>query len=172
MTRITQTVTSITRVGTTVSLGDVLYTIDSSPVVALYGNVPEWRSLSSSSTAGADISQLQQSLIALGYDPGKTVTVNATFDSATVAMVERWQTGLGLPATGKIALGSIVFMPKAMLVQAVSHVVGDLVGDDEAMVTLQGSTQQVVMQVPSGDEQYFVPGLAVQLTGGGTGKAW
>ena len=99
MTRITQTVTSITRVGTTVSLGDVLYTIDSSPVVALYGNVPEWRSLSSSSTAGADISQLQQSLIALGYDPGKTVTVNATFDSATVAMVERWQTGLGLPVT-------------------------------------------------------------------------
>jgi peptidoglycan hydrolase-like protein with peptidoglycan-binding domain len=168
--RITQTVTSIIAPGGTVSLGDVLYTIDSVPVVALFGSVPEWRSLSSTSAAGVDISELQQSLIDLGYDSGKTVTVNGIFDAATVAMVKRWQAGLGQSATGKVALGSVVFIPKAMAVQAVSHVVGDLVGDGDAMVTLAGSTQQVIMDVPSGDEQYFAPGLVVQLSPGGTGK--
>ncbi|MCU1397583.1 MAG: peptidoglycan-binding protein [Acidimicrobiales bacterium] len=170
--RVTQTVTSVIRVGATVGLGDVLYTVDSQPVVALSGGLPAWRSLSTASTNGPDIAQLEISLVSLGYDPGHTVVIDDHFDSHTKAMVERWQTGLGIVATGKVLLGSVVFLPNAgpsgTTVSAVSTSIGSTVGDGDAIVTLTTDTQDVVIDVPDGDEAFIVPGLSVQL-GTGTG---
>jgi len=167
--RVTQTVTSIAAVGQNVSNGDVLYTIDALPVVALSGALPAWRTLSSSSAAGADIRQLEEALIALGYDPDGTVTVDTSFDAKTTAMVKRWQAGLGITATGTVSLGSVVFIPRASTVASVARKVGDSVGDADEMLTLTGKNQRVVIDVPSGDEAYWSPGLEVTV-GSGTGR--
>ena len=167
--RITQIVTSITSVGRAVGNGDVLYTIDSVPVIALLGALPEWRTLDDSATDGSDIKQLEQALVDLGYDPDGTVTVDEVFDANTTAMVKRWQTGLGRTATGKVSLGSVVFIPKAATVSTVSRKVGDSVGDADEMLTLSGKSQRVLIDVPAGDEQYWVPGLTVNV-GGTTGR--
>jgi peptidoglycan hydrolase-like protein with peptidoglycan-binding domain len=162
-------VTSITTVGTTIGNGDVLYTIDGQAVIALVGPLPAWRSLSTASPAGPDVEELQKALIALGYDPAGDVTPSETFDAATQAMVERWQAGQSLPVTGQVALGSVVFIPKAMTVLAVSHTVGDAVGDGDVVVTLAGSSQQVQIIAPTNDQPYLVPGFKVDLGSAGTG---
>ena len=47
--------------------GQALYkTGNGSPVVLLYGGVPDWRALGEGTT-GADVSQLNHDLVALGY---------------------------------------------------------------------------------------------------------
>lgn len=161
--RITQTVTSVIKDGASVGLGDVLYTVDSQPVVALSGVLPAWRSLSTKSDDGPDIQQLENSLVSLGYDPNGTVVVDNVFDAKTKAMVERWQEGLGIEATGTVELGSVVFLPTTTTVGSVTAKVGDAVGDGDTIVTLTAATQDVVIDVPDGDESFVVPGLEVAL---------
>ena len=88
--------------GTLVSAGDVVAEIDGSPVVALYGTVPQFRSLSVDVDAGADIRQLEENLVALGFDPAGTVVVDETFTAETGAMVLLWETELGLPTLDEV----------------------------------------------------------------------
>jgi membrane fusion protein, multidrug efflux system len=161
--RVTQTVTSIIETNTAIHQGDVLYTVDGAPVVALDGALPAWRSLSTSSDDGADVAQLEASLVAMGYDPALKVTVDTHFDSATRTMVKAWQQGLGVDETGTVDLGSVVFLPSATTVSAVEQAVGDSVGDGDTVLTLAASTQEVLIDVPAGDESQVVPGLAVQI---------
>ncbi len=161
--RVTQTITSIIAANTAIHQGDVLYTVDGAPVVALDGALPAWRSLSTSSDDGTDIAQLEASLVALGYDPAHKVSVDNHFDSATRTMVKAWQRGLGIEQTGTVPLGSVVFLPTATTVSAVDQAVGDTVGDGDTVLTLAAPTQQVVVDVPAGDESKVVPGLAVQI---------
>ncbi|MEY2401538.1 MAG: hypothetical protein QOJ08_1649 [Ilumatobacteraceae bacterium] len=161
--RITQTITSIIGTNAAIRQGDVLYTVDGSPVVALDGALPAWRSLSTSSDDGADIGQLEASLVALGYDPDLAVTVDNHFDSATKKMVKAWQTGLGVEATGTVALGSVVFLPASTTVSTVTRTVGDSVGDGDTVLSLATPAQQVVVDVPGGAEAEVIPGLTVEI---------
>ena len=161
--RVTQTITSITTPNTPVSFGDVLYTVDGQPVVALQGALPAWRSLSTALADGADVAQLEAGLVALGYDPQQKVTVDDHFDSATRTMVKAWQKGLGIEQTGTVPLGSVVFLPAATTVSTVDQSVGDTVGDGDTVMTLATSTQQVLVDVPAGDEAAVVPGLQVGI---------
>ena len=134
-----------------------------SPVVALDGALPAWRSLSTSSVDGADVAQLETSLVALGYDPALKVTVDNHFDSASRTMVKAWQKGLGVEQTGKVALGWVVFLPSGTTVSAVSQAVGNTIGDGDTVMTLAAPTQEVLVDVPAGDEAKVVPGLAVEI---------
>jgi peptidoglycan hydrolase-like protein with peptidoglycan-binding domain len=150
-------------VNTAIEQGDVLYTVDGAPVVALDGALPAWRTMSVSSTDGADIAQLEASLVALGYDRGLKVTVDNHFDSATRTMVKAWQLGLGVEATGTVILGTVVFLPSSTTVGAVNQTVGAKVGDGDTVLTLSAAAQDVVIDVPAGDEAQVVPGLAVAI---------
>jgi hypothetical protein len=161
--RVTQTITSIIAANTAIEQGDVLYTVDGAPVVALDGALPAWRTLSTSSTDGADVAQLEASLVALGYDPGLKVTVDNHFDSATRTMVKAWQQGAGVEATGTVALGSVVFLPSPTTVSAVNQTVGSKVSDGDTVLTLSTATQNVVIDVPAGNEAQVIPGLTVAI---------
>lgn len=164
--RVTQLVTSIIGTGSAVELGTILYSVESSPVVALAGSQPAWRTLSTDSDDGIDVLQLEMSLVALGYDPDGTMTVDTTFDRDTAAVVEAWQTGYGMEVTGEVPLGSVVFVGAATTVTEVSAAVGDSVSDGDEMLALSATSQQVVIDVPDGDEAFLVPGLGVQLGSG------
>ncbi len=161
--RITQTVTSIVAVKTEIHSGNVLYTIDGAPVVALDGVLPAWRTLSTSSADGADIAQLEASLVALGYDPAQKVAIDDHFDSATRTMVKAWQQGLGIETTGTVPLGSVVFVPTSATVSEVAQAVGDTVGNGDKMLVLATPVQEVLIDVPAGDEAQVVPGLQVRI---------
>ncbi|MDO8363315.1 MAG: peptidoglycan-binding domain-containing protein [Actinomycetota bacterium] len=161
--RVTEVITSVIATGAGVGPGVVLYSVESSPVVAMAGALPAWRTLSTGSDDGRDIAQLELSLVALGYDPDGTMTVDDHFDSDTRAVVRAWQAGYGIEVTGEVALGSVVFLPQQATVSSVQAAVGDAVGDGDRILSLAASNQQVVIDVPAGAEAYLVPGLVVKL---------
>ena len=103
------TVTAVQPVGTVLERGDTLLEANDQPVIVLYGELPFWRSLAEGHE-GPDVAQLEANLVALGYDTDTTVTIDDTFTFNTALMVERWQTDVGAPVTGELALGDAVMV--------------------------------------------------------------
>jgi len=137
------TLTSLAAVGSTVGQGGVLYTVDTRPVVRLAGAVPAWRDLGPSSTDGADVQQLEQALVDLGYTSGLALTVDEDWTAVTTVAVRRWQKAVGVSQTGTVPLGDVVFTPGDL---RVAEQVADLGARVEpgTPVLGVGSTQQVV----------------------------
>ncbi len=104
------TVTQLAAEGTTLNRGDQIYAIDNQPRVLFYGSTPEWRDLSQASAAGVDILQLNQNLVALGYDPDHQITIDDTFGDGTTAAVVRWQGDHGYEQNGIVKLGQMVYV--------------------------------------------------------------
>src|SRR5262249_61590123 len=92
------TLTWIAATGATVMRGEPLFRVDERPVVALYGQVPLYRTLRVGLT-GADVRQLEDNLAALG---STAVPVDDVFTAGTAAAVGVWQAGLGRAVTGAV----------------------------------------------------------------------
>jgi peptidoglycan hydrolase-like protein with peptidoglycan-binding domain len=75
---------------------------------------------------GGDVGELTRDLIALGYGDG--LARGNHYSQATAAAVERWQQALGLPVTGEILLGEVVFEPGPIRVTSVTASAGAAVG--------------------------------------------
>lgn len=107
------TVTALTAAGTLVERGAALGEVDGRPVCLLYGGRPSWRPLGEGAdiTDGADIAQLEENLLALGYGTPSTLGPNDTWSQATTAAVKAWQRDLGVEQTGRIDLGAVVYTP-------------------------------------------------------------
>jgi hypothetical protein len=92
-------------------VGDVLLRIEERPVVLVPGGIPAFRALDEGST-GRDVSALQEFLASVGYAVDSTP---ARYTAVTGAAVREWQATLGIPQTGVVALGDVVFVPAAVL---------------------------------------------------------
>ena len=77
---------------------------------------------------GADVGELTAALIDLGFGSG--LAQSNHYSSATEAAVERWQSAVGLPATGEILVGEVVFEPGPIRVTSVTPSVGSAVGGE------------------------------------------
>ena len=122
------TVTSIVKAGDTIQAGSVVGTVDGTPVVALVGDAPSYRDLSTSSTAGDDVRQLETNLVLLGFDPTGAVHIDETFDSATATAVKAWEASLGLTEDGKVPKSRVAYIPGKLLVDTVTATVGGAAG--------------------------------------------
>jgi peptidoglycan hydrolase-like protein with peptidoglycan-binding domain len=118
------TVTSIASEGDALVAGSIVATVDGSPAVAMIGDVPGWRDLSTSSTAGIDIRQLEINLVALGFDPDGKIVIDEKYDRATRAAVNAWKASLGITEDGAVAQGLVVFVPGELQVDSASVQVG------------------------------------------------
>ena len=112
------TVTALARDGSRARAGDVLYRVNTEPVVVLSGSFPAYRALFDGVANGRDVQQLEENLVALGYDPNGAVTVNRSFTAATRSAVIRMQKDLGAEADGVVDPGEVVFLATP---QRVSH---------------------------------------------------
>jgi peptidoglycan hydrolase-like protein with peptidoglycan-binding domain/multidrug resistance efflux pump len=65
----------------------------------------------SDATIGADVLQLQEALISLGYDADGELEANGTFTPETTQAVLAFQTAAGLETDGVVDFGEIVFLP-------------------------------------------------------------
>lgn len=101
------TVTSAAESGVNLSRGDIVAEVDEEPVVVLFGESPFWRPLVEG-IEGPDVFLLETNLVALGFDPDETITIDDDFTSATEAMVERWQEDVGRTVTGTVELADVV----------------------------------------------------------------
>jgi hypothetical protein len=118
------TYTSVLTPGTVVQPGQTLYRVDNEPVVLMNGAVPAWRPFAAGMTDGPDVEELEANLILFGDAHGLFTQPAAHYGPAAVAAVERWQTALGVPATGSVDLGSIAFEPTVVRIDATTIALG------------------------------------------------
>lgn len=130
-------ITDIVEPGTIIEQGDVLYRADGEPVVVLYGDTLAYRTLRDAATnlTGADVAQLEEALVELGYDPDGNVTVDEEFTYYTAQMVEDWQAAMGAEDDGIVNLGEVVFLPGPALVLDATQL-GETAGPNAPAVTL------------------------------------
>ena len=161
------TYTWLPKVGDLIHEDQPVYSISNQPVPLLYGSVAAYRAFYVGMSDGADVGQLTHDLIALGYGAG--LTQSNHYSSATATAVERWQTALGLPATGDILLGQVVFEPGPIRVTSVTPSVGASAGggggsggSGGGTVLTATSTTPIVTVALEVTQEYLVkPGDAV-----------
>jgi peptidoglycan hydrolase-like protein with peptidoglycan-binding domain len=117
-------VTWLPNTGTVVAAGERLYEVDGRPVVAWAGDRPTWRDIAAGMTDGPDVAEAEQNLVDLGYAAAAELTVDDHFTSATATAIRRWQSALGVPQTGGIALGTVVFLATPARVAEVAAALG------------------------------------------------
>ncbi len=125
MDRLGGTLTWLPSAGAVIRPGRRLFAVDGEPVILMDGSVPAWRALAVGVSDGADVRELERTLADLGYDPG---TVDVQFSAATAAAVSRWQHAAGLPRSGRVELGRVVFLPGARRVAKVEAALGSTGG--------------------------------------------
>jgi len=140
--RLSGTVTALPKVGDTIRRGEQLYALAGEPVLLMYGEVPAYRELAEGAEDGPDVEQLEESLAALGYEPG---AVDEEFSSTTAEAVAAWQEDLGLEETGEVELGRVAFLPGPRRVTEVEAALGEAIGSG-------GSGNELVSYEPSLEE--------------------
>lgn len=100
------TLTEIVHDGVALEAGDIVIRVDERPLVVVPGPVPAFRPLELGMT-GRDVAALNAHLASLGYAVDADA---ATFDAGSVAAVRAWQERLGLPPTGSVQLGDVLFI--------------------------------------------------------------
>jgi hypothetical protein len=151
--------------GQVISQGQVLYqTGNGSPVVLLYGTVPEWRVLQAGVT-GADVAQLNHDLVALG-DVSSAAVAGAGWDEFSAATgygVQRLEEHLGVTSPpASLSPGQVVFEPAAI---RVTQVTGSLGGPAAGPVLQATSDQQVVsVALDTSQESQVAAGDTVSIT--------
>ena len=143
---LTGTYTRIPGPGRHIAAGGVLYAVDNLPVVLMAGRIPAWRAMAPGISNGPDVTELERNLIALGYASGLFSTPGDAFTSATSLAVERWQQAVGLPVTGQVELGRVLFLPGRVLVGPQDVAPGDPASPGE--VPYQVTTPTRVVTVP------------------------
>ena len=109
----TQTFTWLPQPGDIIRQGQILYAINETPVVLLYGSVPAYRDLSEGMTGG-DVRELNADLVTLGYATAGTLGPVSGWDyfsSETAYAVGKLQSRLGLTVTGSLPLGEAAILP-------------------------------------------------------------
>lgn len=152
------TLTWIAPVGSTVKRGEPLFKVDERPVVALYGSLPMYRPLRVGAS-GEDVRQLEQNLAELGYTG---FTVDDSFASDTGKAVRTWQGDLGLPATGTLEPGQVVFTPEAVRITEHKARVGDVLGErGVSVLSYTRTTKLVTVELKVADQALTVAGRKV-----------
>jgi HlyD family secretion protein/Putative peptidoglycan binding domain len=156
-------VTGVTPVATTVSQGDVLFHLDLQPTVLLHGEIPAFRDLSVDADPGADITQLEQALVDLGFGDG--VTVDDEFSEATSDAVEAWEKSLGRSdPDGVVSLGDVVFAPTDLRVAEVTAERGTQVQSGAEVVQVTATTKVVTLGLTVDQVANVDAGMPVTVT--------
>jgi peptidoglycan hydrolase-like protein with peptidoglycan-binding domain len=156
------TITRIATLGAFVGRGEPLFHVDELPVVAFEGTVPMYRPLRLDATAplrGADVRQLQENLSAIGYGGFEPTGI---YDAATAEVVRSWQSHLGLPVTGELDPGRIVFLPGPLRVAEHHARPGDPVRG-APILGVTGTVRQVSLALRVADLALVEAGRAVPV---------
>ncbi|MFD7293325.1 peptidoglycan-binding protein [Streptomyces sp. NPDC059897] len=153
------TVTALPDSGDTVERGGTLYEADGLPVTLMYGSTPAYRELKEGSE-GADVRQLEKNLDALGHDG---FTVDDEYTAGTAAAVEAWQEDRGLPETGTVELGQVVFAPGAVRVDSLDAQLGTPVRPGTKVLSYTGTDKAVTAELDAADQRLAKEGATVDV---------
>jgi peptidoglycan hydrolase-like protein with peptidoglycan-binding domain len=154
------TYTTLPAVGQIVDRGQGLYSISGDPVVLLYGSVAPWRAFMPGMSPGRDVAELNANLRALGDGGGLG---GDAFTSATEAAVRAFQSRHGLPATGRLLLGSVVFEPRPVRVTSVTPTLGATV-QAGPVLGITSTRREVTIALDAGQQTNVKVGDPVTIT--------
>jgi membrane fusion protein, multidrug efflux system len=157
--RLTGTLTALPAAGAVRTRGQVLYRVDNTPVVLMYGSVPAYRALAEG-TQGPDVKEFEENLRALGYTG---FTVDEKYSAETTKAVKAWQKALGLATTGSVDLGLVYFADGPVRVDAVTAHRGDMAQPGNAVLTYTGTERAVVVKLDVTDQPLAQQNAAVQV---------
>lgn len=155
----TSVYTMLPPVGRIVRRGEALYAIDGNPTLLLYGTTPASRAFQAGMSPGRDVAELNANLAALGYGH----LGGDAFTGATQSAIEALQAKHGLPATGKLLLGSVVFQPSAVRVTSVTPTAGGPV-QAGAVLGVTSTTRVVTIELDAGAQTSVRVGDPVEIT--------
>ena len=165
------TVTWLPAIGQIVSEGHVLYDVSGNPVVLLYGTTPAYRTLSEgatdSATSGADVQELNDDLVALGYLTYADIASEPSdFTAYTKAGVEKLQAALGVTQNGVLALGQVVFLPSAARITGTGQntVVGGPAQPGSQILTASSTTRVITINLNADQQGDVAVGDKVTIT--------
>ena len=150
--------------------GDIIYSVDLRPVIVAMGDIPAFRTITAGDS-GADVSQLQSMLTALSFYSGP---ISGTAGKLTARAIKAWQTSLGLPNTGQVDLGDVIFVPqlpaRLSLDTAIIKRGASLTGGEPVMLGLPDAP---TFTIPVTDMQAagMPPGTRVEITAPNT-QTW
>jgi hypothetical protein len=159
------TLTWLPPAGQVLRQGQALYeTGNGSPVVLLYGGVPDWRALGVGTT-GQDVTQLNHDLVNLGYAARADITADGWdyYSWETAQAVQQLEKHLGVVSPpGSLSWGQVVFEPGAI---RVSQVTGTLGGPASGPVLTATSDRHVVtIPLDASDQSQVKAGDKVTVT--------
>lgn len=163
------TVTWLPDLGRVLRQGDVLYWVDGSPVILLYGRTPAYRDLAEGATAdavkGRDVRQLNAALVALGYATKAQLDPTSNeFSWQTKLAVERLQRHYGLDDTGALRRGQVVFLPHAIRVTTTPVSVGSAAPPGASILTATSTRRVVIVDLDVAQQSQVKRGDAVTVT--------
>lgn len=106
----TSVYTWLPAVGDVVRRGGELYAVGGEPVLLLYGTITPARAFRAGMSPGRDVAELNANLHLSGD----------AFTATTAAAIRELQAKHGLPQTGELLLGSVVFAPGAVRITSVT----------------------------------------------------
>lgn len=154
------TVTWLPDSGDQITRGKPLYKIDNDPVVLMYGGTPAYRDLRTG-TEGRDVRALERNLRKLGYTG---FTVDDEYTWATAEAVKEWQDDRGLPETGVVELGRVVFADGKVRVDTLDTQVGQPAAPGQKVLSHTGTAKVVTVRLDAEDQRLAKPGARVSVT--------
>ncbi|MGW1617013.1 peptidoglycan-binding protein [Streptomyces sp. NPDC002285] len=114
---------------------------------------------------GADVRQFERNLAALGYTG---FTVDDEYSAKTAAAVKRWQKALGMPETGTVKAGDVVYASGSIRVARTGARVGAEVSAEA--VSYSNASRMVTVAASAADMAWAQRGnrVTVELPGGVT----
>ncbi|MFF0833974.1 MULTISPECIES: peptidoglycan-binding protein [unclassified Streptomyces] len=107
---------------------------------------------------GMDVKQFESNLSALGYSG---FTVDESYTELTANAVKRWQKDLGLPQTGRVGAGDVVYAPGPVRVAGISARVGDEAAVGQVSYT--STARMVTVAAPAADTDWARRGSGVTV---------
>ncbi|MEU5320488.1 peptidoglycan-binding domain-containing protein [Streptomyces sp. NPDC021056] len=107
---------------------------------------------------GMDVLQFETNLAALGHTG---FTVDETFTAKTAQAVERWQKSLGLPETGTVGIGDVVYSTGRVRIGRPGVRLGGAAGENT--LTYTGTARKVVVDASAADAAWAVRGTGVRV---------
>ncbi|MEW1867860.1 peptidoglycan-binding domain-containing protein [Streptomyces caelestis] len=107
---------------------------------------------------GMDVLQFETNLAALGYTG---FTVDETFTAKTADAVERWQKSLGMPETGTVGIGDVIYSAGKVRIGRPGVRLGEAVAENA--LTYTGTARKVVVDASAADASWAVRGTAVRV---------
>ena len=155
------TFSALPAVGAGLKRGMSVYSLNGKPVTLLYGNVTMWRALYVGVSEGPDVTELEENLIALGFEHSGATD---RFTTATEAAVKAWQASLGEKATGIVAIGDVVVETGPIEVDTVAANTGAAATAGTSVLTATSTTSIITIDLDTSLQSDVKVGDPVTIT--------